>query len=62
MKTAKRLLSLLLCLLLLSGTALAASGKNSQDVVIRKVPEWNDAWWLLRYQMLTMTEAFKRLL
>ncbi len=39
MKTAKRLLSLLLCLLLLSGTALAASGKNSQDVVIRKVPE-----------------------
>ena len=30
--------------------------------VIRKVPEWNDAWWLLRYQMLTMTEAFKRLL
>ena len=39
MKTAKRLLSLLLCLLLLSGTALAASGKNSQDVVLRKVPE-----------------------
>ena len=30
--------------------------------VIKKVPEWNDAWWLLRYQMMTMTEAFKRLL
>ena len=30
--------------------------------VVRKVPEWNDAWWLLRYQMMTMTEAFKRLL
>ena len=30
--------------------------------VIKKVPEWNDAWWLLRYQMMTMLEAFKRLL
>lgn len=30
--------------------------------VIRKVPEWNNAWWLLRYQMMSMTEAFKRLL
>jgi len=30
--------------------------------VIRKQPEWNDAWWLLRYQMMTMLEAFKRLL
>ena len=30
--------------------------------VIRKVPEWSDAWWLLRYQMMTMLEAFKRLL
>ena len=30
--------------------------------VIKKVPEWNDAWWLLRYQIMTMTEAFKRLL
>ncbi len=30
--------------------------------VIKKVPEWNNAWWLLRYQMMTMTEAFKRLL
>ena len=28
----------------------------------KKVPEWNDAWWLLRYQMMTLTEAFKRLL
>ena len=30
--------------------------------VLKKVPEWNDAWWLLRYQMMAMTEAFKRLL
>ncbi len=30
--------------------------------VISKVPEWNNAWWLLRYQMMTMTETFKRLL
>ncbi len=30
--------------------------------VLKRVPEWNDAWWLLRYQMMTMTEAFKRLL
>ena len=30
--------------------------------VLKKVPEWNDAWWLLRYQMMTMLEAFKRLL
>ena len=30
--------------------------------VIKKIPEWNDAWWLLRYQMMTMTETFKRLL
>lgn len=30
--------------------------------VIKKVPEWNDAWWLLRYQMMTMLEAFKRIL
>ena len=30
--------------------------------VVKKVPEWNDAWWLLRYQMMTMLEAFKRLL
>ena len=30
--------------------------------VVKKVPEWNDAWWLLRYQMMTLTEAFKRLL
>ena len=29
---------------------------------VKKVPEWNDAWWLLRYQMLTMLETFKRLL
>ncbi len=30
--------------------------------VIKKVPEWNDAWWLLRYQMISLLEAFKRLL
>ena len=29
---------------------------------IRDIPEWNDAWWLLRYQLRTMLEAFKRLL
>ena len=30
--------------------------------VVKKVPEWNDAWWLLRYQMMTMLETFKRIL
>ncbi len=30
--------------------------------VIKKEPRWNDAWWLLRYQMMTMVETFKRLL
>lgn len=30
--------------------------------VLKKTPEWNDAWWLMRYQMMTMLEAFKRLL
>ena len=30
--------------------------------VIKKVPEWNDAWWLLRYQLMTMMETYKRLL
>ena len=30
--------------------------------VIKKVPEYNDAWWLLRYQLNTTLEAFKRLL
>ncbi len=29
---------------------------------IRDIPEWNDAWWLLRYQLMTMVETFKRLL
>ena len=29
---------------------------------IRDIPEWNNAWWLLRYQLTTMVEAFKRLL
>ena len=29
---------------------------------LKKVNEWNDAWWLLRYQMTTALEAFKRLL
>ena len=30
--------------------------------VIKKENDWNDAWWLLRYQMMTTLEAFKRLL
>ena len=30
--------------------------------VIKAVPEYNSAAWLLRYQMTTMLEAFKRLL
>ena len=30
--------------------------------VIKNVPGWNDAAWLLRYQMLTLLETFKRLL
>ena len=30
--------------------------------VVKEVPEWNNAAWLLRYQMITMLEAFKRLL
>ncbi len=30
--------------------------------VIKKVPEWNNAWWLLRYQMMTALETFKRVL
>ncbi len=29
---------------------------------VKKMPEWNDAWWLLRYQLTAMVEAFKRLL
>jgi len=29
---------------------------------LKKIPEWNDAWWLMRYQLRTMLEAFKRLL
>ena len=27
-----------------------------------EVPAWNNAAWLMRYQMVTMLEAFKRLL
>ena len=30
--------------------------------VVKEVPEWNNAAWLLRYQMVTMLETFKRLL
>ena len=30
--------------------------------VVKAVPEWNNAAWLMRYQMVTMLEAFKRLL
>ena len=29
---------------------------------VRKVPEWNDAWWLLRYQLNSLEETLKRLL
>ena len=29
---------------------------------VEKVPEWNDAWWLLRYQMTPLLETFKRML
>ena len=29
---------------------------------IKKVQEWNDAWWLLRYQMTALLETFKRML
>jgi GTP pyrophosphokinase len=29
---------------------------------IRDIPEWNDAWWLLQYQLRTLVETFKRLL
>lgn len=30
--------------------------------VVKEVPAWNNAAWLMRYQMITMLEAFKRLL
>ena len=30
--------------------------------VVREVPAWNNAAWLLRYQMVTLLETFKRLL
>lgn len=30
--------------------------------VIKEVPEYNNAAWLIRYQIITMLEAFKRLL
>ena len=29
---------------------------------IKKIPEWNNAWWLMRYQLMTMLETCKRLL
>lgn len=29
---------------------------------LKKIPAWNNAWWLMRYQMMTMLEAFKRIL
>ena len=29
---------------------------------LKKVPERNDAWWLLRYQLNTLVETYKRLL
>lgn len=30
--------------------------------VVKAVPAWNNAAWLMRYQMMTMLETFKRLL
>lgn len=30
--------------------------------VVKKVPEWSNAWWLLRYQMTALLETFKRML
>ena len=30
--------------------------------VIKDVPEWNQAAWLLRYQMVSLLETFKRFL
>ena len=30
--------------------------------VVKEVPAWNNAAWLMRYQMMTMLETFKRLL
>ncbi|QUA52187.1 helix-turn-helix domain-containing protein [Aristaeella lactis] len=30
--------------------------------IIKKVPEWNNAWWLLQYQLVTLLETFKRIL
>ena len=30
--------------------------------IVKKVPEWNNAWWLLRYQMTSLLETFKRIL
>ncbi len=30
--------------------------------VVKEVPAWNNAAWLMRYQMITMLETFKRLL
>ena len=29
---------------------------------VKEVPAWNNAAWLMRYQMITMLETFKRLL
>ena len=29
---------------------------------IKDIPEWNDAWWLLRYQLRSLVETFKRML
>ncbi|MBQ9324838.1 MAG: helix-turn-helix domain-containing protein [Clostridia bacterium] len=30
--------------------------------VVKKVPEWNNAWWLLRYQIRSLLETYKRML
>ena len=29
---------------------------------VLKKSEWNDAWWLLRYQIVALLESYKRLL
>lgn len=30
--------------------------------VVKSIPQWNNAAWLLRYQLRTMLESYKRLL
>ena len=30
--------------------------------VVKSIPEWNNAWWLIRYQLNTTVETLKRVL